>query len=82
MNIAVIIILILLLGAKKNGGGGSTPPGTPGCVGCCPGTSTHDGMLLAKAELIRRYGSWAGTPGWAQFLHTVGYGQCPGYNAF
>ena len=82
MNIAIIIILVMLLGARSNGAGGSTPPGTPGCVGCCPGTNTYEGMLKAKALLKSRYGSWSATPWGAQFAHTLGYGQCPGYNDF
>ena len=82
MNIAIIIILVMLLGARSNGAGGSTPPGTPGCVGCCPGTSTYEGMLKAKGVLKARYGSWSNTPAFVQFGHTIGYGQCPGYNDF
>jgi len=81
MNIALIIILVLLLGA----GGSTTPPGSPpggGCKGCCPGTSTYDGMLRARAYLKSKYGSWSDTPLGAQLAHTFGYGQCPGYNDF
>jgi hypothetical protein len=81
MNIAVIIILVLLLGAK-----GGTSPTAPdagsGCKGCCPGTSTYDGMIKARALLQTKYGSWSETPLFAQLGHTLGYGQCPGYNDF
>lgn len=80
MNIAVIIILVLLLGAGRSAT--PTPPGTPGCVGCCPGTSTYEGMLKAKAILISKYGTWDNTPTFARIAHTIGYGQCPGYSDF
>jgi len=80
MNIAVIIILVLLLGTR--GAGASPTPPAPGCKGCCPGTSTYEGMLKAKALLKSRYGSWSNTPIFAQLGHTLGYGQCPGYNDF
>ena len=55
MNIGIVLALVLLLGATQAGGGGGSPPGTPGCVGCCPGTSTYEGMLRARAGLQIRF---------------------------
>ena len=81
MNIAIIIILVMLLGARGSGAS-PTPPEPPGCKGCCPGTSTYEGMVKAKAVLKARYGSWSNTPIFVQLGHTLGYGQCPGYNDF
>jgi len=82
MNIGIVLALVLLLGATQAGGGGGSPPGTPGCVGCCPGTSTYEGMLRARAGLQIRFGSWQNTPWWAQLAHSLGYSQCPGYNEY
>ena len=72
----------MLLGARGSGASPTPPDAGSGCKGCCPGTSTYEGMIKAKALLKSRYGSWSDTPWGAQLAHTLGYGQCPGYNDF
>jgi len=83
----LLLVGALVVGAgaikKPDTGGGSGQPDPGGsCIGCCPGTSTYEGMLTARAFLQTKYGSWANTNPWAKFAHTAGYGMCPGYNDF
>jgi len=81
MNIGIIVLMLLFLGARASTGSPGSPT-PPGCVGCCPGTSTYDGMIKARASLKATYGSWANTPWWAQLAHSLGYSQCPGYDSY
>lgn len=73
-------LLVAFAGKKQDPP--ADPPSGGGCIGCCPGTSTYNGMLRAKGSLALRYGSWAQVPLFLQIGHTVAYGQCPGYNDF
>ena len=84
MNIALLLIIALLLGARKGNGGGSAPapPPAPGCAGCCPGTSTYEGMLKARSLLQSEWGTWSDVPLLVKLAHIGGYGQCPGYADF